>query len=46
MAIDIIDVASFLNAQDKKTLDLWGTDFFLDKLSRLEKHFKNLALSN
>lgn len=30
------DVAPFLNHQDKKTLHLWGVDFFLDKLSKLE----------
>ena len=26
------DVAPFLNVQDRKTLNLWGVDFFMDKL--------------
>ena len=30
-----MDVAPFLNAQDKQTLNLWGIDFFMDKLNRL-----------
>jgi len=30
------DVAPFLNVQDKQTLNLWGVDFFIDKLSKLE----------
>ena len=30
------DVAPFLNMQDKQTLNLWGVDFFIDKLSKLE----------
>ena len=31
------DVAPFLNKQDKQTLHLWGMDFFIDKLSKLEQ---------
>jgi predicted nucleotidyltransferase component of viral defense system len=31
------DVAPFLNIQDKQTLNLWSIDFFIDKLSKLEK---------
>ncbi len=34
------DVAPFLNSQDKQTLNLWGVDFFLDKLNKLENIFK------
>lgn len=30
------DVAPFLNRQDKKTLNLWGVDFFMDKLHKLK----------
>lgn len=30
------DVSSFLNIQDKKALDLWGNDFFTDKLEKLK----------
>lgn len=30
------DVAPFLNAQDRKALNLWGVDFFIDKLNKLE----------
>ncbi len=30
------DVAPFLNAQDKQTLRLWGVEFFIDKLNKLE----------
>lgn len=30
------DVAPFLNVQDKKTLNLWGVDFFMDKLNKLD----------
>ena len=30
------DVEPFLNTQDKKALVLWGSDFFLDKLNRLD----------
>jgi hypothetical protein len=30
------DVAPFLNVQDKKSLSLWGSDFFMDKLNKLE----------
>src|SRR3990167_4344309 len=31
------DVSPFLSGQDKKTLSLWGIDFFIDKLNKLEK---------
>jgi len=34
------DVAPFLNAQDKKTLNVWGFDFFIDKLRKLENFLK------
>lgn len=34
------DVAPFLNIQDKKTLNLWGADFFIDKLNKLETILK------
>ncbi|OAI47754.1 hypothetical protein AYO45_01395 [Gammaproteobacteria bacterium SCGC AG-212-F23] len=30
------DVAPFLNIQDKRSLNLWGVAFFMDKLNRLE----------
>lgn len=30
------DVAPFLNTQDKQALNLWGVDFFIDKLNKLE----------
>lgn len=30
------DVAPFLNVQDKKTLNVWGVDFFMDKLNKLK----------
>ncbi|MCE3238876.1 MAG: hypothetical protein K0R24_1857 [Gammaproteobacteria bacterium] len=30
------DVAPFLNVQDKKALFVWGVDFFIDKLTKLE----------
>lgn len=30
------DVAPFLNIQDKQTLSLWGINFFMDKLNKLE----------
>ena len=30
------DVAPFLKAQEQKSLALWGPDFFLDKVSKLE----------
>lgn len=30
------DVAPFLNDQDKKTLNLWSIEFFMDKLSKLK----------
>jgi predicted nucleotidyltransferase component of viral defense system len=30
------DVAPFLNTQDKRTLNLWSVDFFMDKLSKLK----------
>ncbi len=30
------DVAPFLNVQDKKILNLWGVDFFMDKLGKLK----------
>lgn len=32
------DVEPFLNIQDKKTLNLWGADFFMDKLGKLENY--------
>lgn len=32
------DVAPFLNAQDKKALNVWGIDFFLDKLNKLASY--------
>ena len=34
------DVSSFLNIQDKKALNLWGTNFFMDKLNKLENVLK------
>lgn len=34
------DVAPFLNTQDKQALNLWGIDFFIDKLNKLENVFK------
>jgi predicted nucleotidyltransferase component of viral defense system len=34
------DVAPFLNAQDKKALNLWSIDFFMDKLSKLTEYSK------
>ena len=34
------DVAQSLNTQDKRTLNLWGVDFFLDKLNKLENYIK------
>jgi predicted nucleotidyltransferase component of viral defense system len=34
------DVAPFLNAQDKQTLSLWGADFFMAKLNRLQDIIK------
>jgi len=30
------DVEQFLNTQDKQSLNLWGVDFFLDKLHKLK----------
>ncbi len=30
------DVESFLNTQDRQILKLWGIDFFMDKLNKLE----------
>jgi predicted nucleotidyltransferase component of viral defense system len=30
------DVSSFLNIQDKQALNLWGIDFFIDKLNKLK----------
>jgi len=30
------DVLPFLNIQDRQTLHLWGVDFFIDKLNKLE----------
>lgn len=34
------DVSPFLNIQDKKALNLWGVDFFIDKLNKLENTLK------
>ncbi|HVE43997.1 MAG TPA: nucleotidyl transferase AbiEii/AbiGii toxin family protein [Gammaproteobacteria bacterium] len=31
------DVSAFLNEEDKKTLNLWGIDFFISKLNKLEE---------
>jgi predicted nucleotidyltransferase component of viral defense system len=33
------DVSPFLNTQDKQTLNLWGAEFFIDKLNKLENIF-------
>jgi len=30
------DVEQFLNEQDKQALNLWGIEFFMDKLNKLE----------
>lgn len=35
-----IDVAPFLNMQDKQTLNIWGVDFFFDKLNKLANFLK------
>ncbi|OGT38694.1 MAG: hypothetical protein A3F11_03635 [Gammaproteobacteria bacterium RIFCSPHIGHO2_12_FULL_37_14] len=34
------DVRQFLNTQDKQSLNLWGVDFFMDKLNKLENIVK------
>lgn len=31
------DVRSFLNIEDRRSLNLWGADFFLNKLNKLER---------
>ncbi len=36
------DVAPFLNTQDKKTLNLWGVDFFMDKIDKLKNILNNV----
>lgn len=36
----VSDVAPFLNTQDKQSLNLWGVDFFIDKLNKLENIIK------
>jgi hypothetical protein len=33
------DVAPFLNVKDKNMLNLWGVDFFMDKLDKLKYLF-------
>ena len=30
------DVAPFLNTRDRSTLNLWGVNFFTDKLNKLK----------
>lgn len=34
------DVEQFLNTQDKQSLNLWGVEFFIDKLNKLENIIK------
>lgn len=34
------DVAQFLNTHDRQTLNLWGTDFFSDKLNKLKYYLE------
>ncbi len=33
--VAVSDVSEFLNPQDKRSLNLWGVEFFLDKLNKL-----------
>jgi len=40
------DVETFLNAPGKKTLNLWGVDFFMDKLKKLENIISPHALQS
>lgn len=37
----VSDVEQFLNTQDKQSLSLWGVDFFIDKLNKLENFIKD-----